>query len=146
MSEQSTSCRESIELRCAGCGEVVSCDGPSHSHDHLSIVTELMAENRLGFGDLLSALMIASWDVRIQPGVLRGNPRVVLIGTPVTKHGYPRLDKHDVIAIWERPPGGWEAGKTGHQPIGGGPFTPATAAELTKLVSASPASWVRTAR
>ncbi|WP_433677995.1 hypothetical protein [Nocardia sp. CA-119907] len=144
MSEQRTPCRESIELRCARCGEVVSCDG----HGFSSIIAELVADDGLGFAALISALLLSGWEINISQLVVDSNPRVILFGTPVNAYGRPRLDKRDVTGIWERRPGGWVAGNrmTGHQAIGGGLFTPATANELAKLVIASPASWVRIPR
>ncbi|MEV6321389.1 hypothetical protein AB0M45_09355 [Nocardia sp. NPDC051787] len=141
MSEEHTPCREGIELRCANCGEVVSCHGEGFS----SIVTELLADDGLGFGTLLSALLLSGWEFEVSQLVVDGNPRVTLRGTPVNTYGRPRLDKRDVTAMWERRPTGWvaDSAMTGYQAIGGGLFRPASATELATLVLASPASWIR---
>ncbi|WP_062989924.1 hypothetical protein [Nocardia anaemiae] len=140
MSEERTPCRESIELRCAGCGEVVSCEG----NGGRSIISDLLTETSLGFADLISALMLSGWEVNLSQLVVDGNPRITLMGTPVNEFGRPRLDKRDVTALWEHRPEGWGAAahSTGFQAIGGGLFRPATAPELAMLVMDSPAVWV----
>ncbi|GAA5087085.1 hypothetical protein [Nocardia iowensis] len=144
MSEQRTGCRESIELSCARCGQVVSCDG----HDHTSIITELIANNTFGFGDLVSALMLSSWELKIEPRVIDGNPHVFLTGTPIDQHGHRRFNKHEVIGIWRRRPTGWTNRKsaTGYRPTGSGQFEAAPTSQLAQYVIDNPASWVRVAR
>ncbi|MFG1796713.1 hypothetical protein [Nocardia sp. NPDC049149] len=94
MSEQRTGCRESIELSCARCGHIVSCDG----HDHTSIITELMVNDSLGFSDLLSALVVSSWEIRITPRLAEGQTHVFLVGTPVDRHGFRRFSRNEVLA------------------------------------------------
>ncbi|MGW4769879.1 hypothetical protein ACWEO2_17765 [Nocardia sp. NPDC004278] len=140
MSKEHVPCPKSIELRCAGCDQVVSCDG----HGVSSIVAELLADEGLGFGTLVSALLLSGWEITVSQLVVDGYPRITLLGTPLNQYGRPRLDKRDVTAIWERQPTGWKAGQrmTGYQAIGGGLFTPASATELAKLVIADPATWV----
>ncbi|MBF6333339.1 hypothetical protein [Nocardia transvalensis] len=137
-------CRDSIELRCAGCGEIVSCHGPGFTY----IASELIDNDHLGFGALVSALILSGWEFSVEQFVVNGNPRIAVQGRPVNPFGRPRLDKRDVTALWERRTDGWVPGErmTGHQAIGGGLFVSATANELATLVSADKASWVRIPR
>lgn len=130
-----------IELRCARCDQVVSCDGVGSGY----IATELAEADDLGFTALISAMILSGWEFTVEQLVIDGNPRIALRGQPVDQSGRVRLDMRDVTAVWERRPNGWVLGTrmTGHQAIDGGPFIAATVNELATLVNHSPASWTR---
>ncbi|WP_109523580.1 MULTISPECIES: hypothetical protein [Nocardia] len=134
-------CRVGLELTCAGCGQVVSC----HREGFDYILRELLEQAELGFGQLLSALVLSGWDITVHQLVVGDFPRVIVMGTPVDRDGRADLTKSDVTAIWERRPEGWVAGTntTGFQRISGGAFRPESALELAGLVTQSPAVWSR---
>lgn len=144
VNEQRTGCREGIELSCARCGQVVSCGG----RDHTSIITELMVNDRLGFSDLLSALVVSSWEIKIAPRFVEGRTHVFLVGTPVDQYGCRRASRNEVLAAWERLTSGWTPREplTGCWPSDGSGFQSLTSRELVRYVSDNPASWLRVAR
>ncbi len=135
------SCGVSVELSCARCGQVVSC--PREGFDY--ILRELLEHTELGFGQLLSALILSGWDIDLHQLVVGDYPRVILMGTPVDRDGRMDVTKSDVTAIWERRPEGWVPGTntTGFQRIQGGAFRAESALELAGLVTQSLAGWAR---
>ncbi|WP_067839738.1 hypothetical protein [Nocardia lijiangensis] len=143
MSEQRGS-RKHIELTCAGCGQVVSCDCNGFGY----IATELVANDELGFGALISGLIVAAWEFEVSQILVDDLPRVTVVARPESEFGKPRPDIGEMTAVWMLRPGGWinDAVATGIRPTSRREFRPVPAKLLARMVTAHAPSWALIAK
>ncbi|MGV9611347.1 hypothetical protein [Nocardia xishanensis] len=143
MSEQ-RGAREHIELTCAGCGQVVSCNCNGFGY----ITSALVANDELGFGALISGLIVAAWKFEVNQTLVDDLPQVTVIARPKPEFGKPRPDIGEVTAVWMLRPGGWiaDAVATGIRPASRREFRPVPATVLAQMVTVHTPSWARYAK